>query len=199
MAVELKRVIEWEPAFDKRDPDPGKNHGVHGMEIRFLLKGPDLVVQFLISTNWQLEHVWREWEVKEDFNPRRDKYKHLLCRPMGADLGRHSTTPLYESERMVSKKCEYLDDRPCYYDGSGLNAEELLKKLIAEGEEPVWKRMTEAYEYWSKRQAEARAEGVVGLPYQTHQEMMKSFREFTARMQVEVEKRAEKKDGLPDA
>jgi hypothetical protein len=53
----LERIIEFTPAFDKRDPNPKKNYGVHGVELRFVVKGEAGAVQFLIFTNWHLPHV----------------------------------------------------------------------------------------------------------------------------------------------
>jgi hypothetical protein len=40
--------------------------------------------------------------------------------------------------------CRYLDGKPCYYDGSSLNAERIFDVLTAEGDEGVWREL-EAY------------------------------------------------------
>jgi hypothetical protein len=41
--------------------------------------------------------------------------------------------------------CPYLDGAPCFYDGSCLAANAMLKVLIAEGGEAVWKQLEERY------------------------------------------------------
>ena len=60
----MEKTITFEPAYDKRDPDPSKNHGIHGAELRFILKGTEGAVQFVLSTNWQLPHVRAEQDTK---------------------------------------------------------------------------------------------------------------------------------------
>ena len=45
----------------------------------------------------------------------------------------------------MTESCPILGDKPCYYDGSGLRAEDVLQILIREGGEAVWKVMEESY------------------------------------------------------
>lgn len=169
----LERIVEFSPAFDKRDPDPKKNFGVHGVEMRWVLKGEKGAVQFLVYTNWQLPHVTQE---NVDRAKRaRDIALELRCfwKPMAADLGYHSKFPMYDGQEAMgsvhmktdideSKEgierfqvsrtptgsftpCPYLDGAPCYYDGSGLHAETVFALLVAKGGEAVWKYMEECY------------------------------------------------------
>ena len=65
--------------------------------------------------------------------------------PLPADVGYHSPTPLYEGQTVCSDHCEYLDGKPCYYDGSGLFAEEVYQKLVEGGSDEVWKILEERY------------------------------------------------------
>jgi hypothetical protein len=169
----LERIVEFEPAFDKRNVDPEKNFGIHGVEMRWVLKGERGAVQFLVYTNWQLPHVTQESINRLGFA--RDFGMEMRCfwLPMAADLGYHSKFPLYEGQEpmgAVDRKfhtddlkegldrfqisatatgtftpCPYLDGAPCYYDGSGLNAERVLKMLIEKGGEAVWREMEECY------------------------------------------------------
>lgn len=135
---ELQRILEWSPAFDRRDPNLHKNYGIHGVEMRFVVKGPLGAVQFLLYTNWQLPHVRKEFAARGC-----DTY--CLNAPMPADLGYHSPRPLYEGQEPISDKpCPYLDGKLCYYDGSGLNAERIFDVLCAEGDMGVWREL-EAY------------------------------------------------------
>jgi len=132
----MNRVFLITPAFDKRDPNPSKNYGIHGATMCFYVKGAEGTVQFIVYTNWMLPHV------REEIPPRAD---HRLCRPMAADLGYHSPVPMYEEQPMLQGSCEYLDGRPCFYDGSTLNAEPFLECLIAEGSEAVWAKLEDYY------------------------------------------------------
>lgn len=137
----LQRTIEFAPAFDRRNPDPSKNYGIHGMEMRFLLKGPAGVVQFVLYTGWHLRRVQEELDRK----PVDPRFPHLLCHPTPADLGYHSPTPKYDGQTSIQESCPYLDGRPCYYDGSGLNAEPVYWGFVEHGEEWLWAEMERYY------------------------------------------------------
>mgnify|MGYP001563461607 CR=1 FL=1 len=139
MKNDLQRLVFVEPAYDKRDDDPKKNYGIHGVSIRFVLKGAEGVVQFLIYTNWFLPHNQAEMDNTYHYD-----HPHLLCRPMGADKGYHSPKPMYDGQ-ITMGPCEYLDGKPCYYDGSGLNADALLRLMIREGGEAMWKDLEAFY------------------------------------------------------
>src|SRR5690554_1678397 len=58
--MSLEQLVTFEPAWDKRDPNPAKNYGVHGVELRMVLKGEKGAVQFVLYTGWQLPHVTKE-------------------------------------------------------------------------------------------------------------------------------------------
>lgn len=174
--TEFKRIIEWTKAFDKRDKDPKKNYGIHGMEIRFVLRGPLGAVQFLLFTNWMMPHIAKKYEHSKECT----KYDFCTNRPMPADLGYHSLKPTYEGQLPVGaakltwvdnpdygKKdvsflsglkeipkteptgtftpCPYLDGAPCYYDGSGLDAEKAFNTLVAHGDEALWRLLERRY------------------------------------------------------
>jgi len=145
--MSFERKIEFAPAYDKRSSEPNKNYGVHGVEMRFYLKGEDGVVQFLLYTNWHTKKVQEEF----DSRPVRP-YMHLSCHPMAADIGYHSPRPIYEGQTMLSENCHILNG-PCYYDGSSLNAEAFYWTLVEEGEEALWKKMEEWYEGIFKKEA----------------------------------------------
>jgi len=66
--------------------------------------------------------------------------------PMPADLGVHSLKPQYKDHEPVSSRCDLLKGKPCYYDGSGLNASDAFYALINGGDEGLWKFLDEYYE-----------------------------------------------------
>ena len=138
----MKKIIEFKKAFDRRNIDPAKNYGIHGVEIRFILKGDKGAVQFLLFTNWQLPHVTQEM-INKPINDRLD----IKCMwlPLPADIGYHSPKPLYEGQESITKSCEYLDNKPCYYDVSGLNAERYYNILLEQGGDGLWDAMEEYY------------------------------------------------------
>ena len=140
----MEKIILWEPAYDKTDPDPKKNYGVHGVNIRFVLKGEEGATQFLLYTNWHLPHIQKEQLSKYVG----DAYlTELLFLPTPADLGYHSRKPLHEwHDEPTSEKCEYLDGAPCYYDGSSLNADRVFDILVEKGDQGVWDELQNYYD-----------------------------------------------------
>jgi hypothetical protein len=145
--IKFKREVEITPAFDRRDTDPKKNYGIHGCDLRMVLTGPAGAVQFVLFTNWHLPHVMEE-TVKKTVGTTLDEIGiKVRFLPMAADLGYHSLVPMYDGEEEpTNKSCPYLGGRPCYYDGSGLNAERVYEVLLKEGSEGVWKYL-EGYYY----------------------------------------------------
>lgn len=126
----LLRDIRFHGAWDKRDSNPSKNYGIHGVELRMYVGGPDGATQFVLDTGWH-------W-IKTSSD-------HLF--PFPADLGYHSPKPMYGGESSLN--CDVLPalglgDR-CYYDGSGLNAERIYKVLLEEGDRGVWRELTQYY------------------------------------------------------
>ena len=138
----MNKIIEFGSAYDKRSDDPGKNYGIHGVDIRFVLKGNEGAVQFLLFTNWYLPHVIDEMISKPE--NRTSRMIKLFFMPIPADLGYHSKKPRYESQEPISDNCEYTDG-VCYYDGSSLNAEPIYQVLLKEGSDGVWRKLEEYY------------------------------------------------------
>lgn len=156
------------PAFDKRNANPKKNYGIHGVEMRWHLIGKKGVVQFVLYTGWQLDHV--EKEIFGDYNdPRYEHHHRALCKPMAADIGYHSPVPMFDGHEVVwptrivkdpkkkppfnykfpkiGKKppiCQFFG-KPCYYDGSSTYAEVPFNALKSGGEEALWKFLEKYY------------------------------------------------------
>lgn len=154
----MEKLTTFLPAFDKRNPDPKKNYGIHGVELRMVLKGELGAVQFVLYTNWQLPNVTEE--SRSEMTPE----KYFLYEPRPADLGYHSPKPIYEGqlptgvrdvydenyEKKIGTEgtptpCVYLDGKPCHYDGSGLNAKGTYNTLLEKGSDGVWKELEDWY------------------------------------------------------
>jgi hypothetical protein len=135
----FEKIVTMSGAFDKRHADPTKNYGIHGMDIRFVLKNEKGAVQFVVFTGIHLPHVAEE-----------HKGRGYINEPSGADIGYHSPTPMYEGQS--SMDCELMPEGKCYYDGSGLQADEFMPEFIAGGTDAVWKMLERRHgEIFSKR------------------------------------------------
>lgn len=156
----FERIVKFSPAYDGRPPQKGglkewrtknmepddgtdkTNYGIGSVQIRFVLKGPKGAIQFLVGTDWYPPHV----QQATFDNPRAWRNTYFQIRPDGWDVGYHSLTPMYDGQNTVSDSCEYLDGKPCYYDGSSLRADTWVKEiLLKEGSDGVWKAMEKEY------------------------------------------------------
>lgn len=130
--MDLQRHVRFGGAFDRRDPDPSKNYGIHCVDIAFVLQGDLGAVQFKMYTGWFLPQ-------NADASRRMaDLY------PMAVDLGYHSPKPHYEDQTRISSDCEWVEGG-CYYDGSTMNAEPVMARFIAEGDSGVWEELEGYY------------------------------------------------------
>lgn len=136
---EFTRSLTLVPAFDKTHPDPKKNYGVHGMDMRFVLKGPLGATQFVVFTNMMLKHVREQQYARVDTSR---PYWYCIFEPTGADIGYHSPKPRYEGQQPMP--CEILGGE-CYYDGSSLAADEFLETFLSQGEDAVWTMLEDRY------------------------------------------------------
>lgn len=136
--MNLERRIDIAPAYDK----VSEGYGIHGVEMRWYVKGPEGVVQFLLYTNWHLPHVQDRLDARMD-----SQFPHLSCHPQPADIGYHSYKPRYEGQTAVQKDCHLLNG-PCYYDGSSLQAKDFYKILVEKGGDALWEALEKRYQEW---------------------------------------------------
>lgn len=134
----FERIIEIQPPYDRRDPNPSKNYGIHGMTLRFILKGPLGATQFVYYTCQHLEHVADELY----FDSKTRGYNPF--KGMGADIGFHSPKPVYEGQTPMAGECDVLGGQ-CYYDGTSLGASEFAPTFLKEGTPAVWKMLEKRY------------------------------------------------------
>lgn len=139
-APTFEQIVTFRPAYDRRHTDPSKNYGVHGVDLRMVLKGPAGAVQFVVYTNWHLPHVQAEFDARHTSG----WGTHTFCHPLPADVGYHSPVPQYEGQDAMDRECEYTGG-VCYYDGSGLQAEEMFNLLVREGSDAVWADLERRY------------------------------------------------------
>jgi hypothetical protein len=126
-----ERAVIFQPGYSSdRTGNPRTDYGKHGMEIRWLLRGPNGVTQFAIGAGWV--------PGEKGISPR-----VASCYPMGVDLGYHDYQPHYEDQ--PSMECDLLEGGMCFYDSSGLNADRVMEQFIIHGEPVVWAELEEYY------------------------------------------------------
>lgn len=74
----FERIVTFRPAFHRVHKDPSKNYGVHGVEMRMVLRGPMGATQFLLYTGWMLPETL-DWWASKGIEPG--------CKPTPADRG----------------------------------------------------------------------------------------------------------------
>lgn len=146
--TELERIVEFDPAFDRREPGP-HDQGVHGVEMRFVLKGEAGAITFVVFTNWMLPHVQQEQgqkiRVSETYT------KLFIDPPQPLAIVYHSPTPRRENDVIIEDHCRYLNDKPCYSEviPNGWRqmetAAELWNILLIDGSEGVWRELERYY------------------------------------------------------
>lgn len=125
---------------DRCAPGKGGSHGKSGLSIIFISKGDAGAVQFVIYTGWVPQLTKPDsigWRSVENWGNS----------VMPADLGYHSKKELYEGQDVMQESCEYCDGQPCYYDGSGLNANDAMYALVNGGSEALWIFLDAYYEH----------------------------------------------------
>ena len=133
----FERIISFKPGYICSRPfGDGRSHGKHGTDLIFVLRGEAGAINFTIYTGWSEDSI--EW--------RNGDKRHILA-VLPADIGGHGYKPRY-SEQHRQEKCCWLDDKPCYYDGSSLQAEDVYKVLVTQGEEAMWEEMQRYYQRW---------------------------------------------------
>lgn len=127
----MKKIITFYPALDQRHPNPTKNFGVSPAKIIFALKGKKGVIEFTIHAGWYLPGI---------------APPAIARTPWGEGIRYHSPKPTFEGEKAYKGGCEYLGNE-CYCSLilPSSNDDELLKKLIAEGSDAVWKELESYY------------------------------------------------------
>lgn len=140
----LERETVWQAAWDRRDPNPSKNYGIHGVEVSWIVKGPKGGICWSIFTHWMLPHVTRE---AHNATQRLDVSDVALrCRyePTGAGIEYHSIKQRYKGQEQRTG-CLLVPGGVCYSDTAFTAGDDLLKLLIEQGGEAVWKDLESRY------------------------------------------------------
>ena len=114
---------------------------IHGCNLQMYLKGPEAVLQFVIYTNWHLPYVQDQVDARSPSK----MSPYMFHTPMPFDRGCHSINPQYDGHTPMDYKCHLLST-DCYYDGSSLNAIDLMNVLRCKGMNGVWEELEAEYE-----------------------------------------------------
>jgi hypothetical protein len=135
--AEFRTEILVEPGHAiRRTRGNGSDYGIGSMKMRFLLHGPLATVQFLFSTGLVPEQVPGDYQAK---------WWHRD--PMGFDVGYHADAPQYEGqEDSGHMDCAYRGSGKCFYDGSGLMAEDFVPILLMDGHGGVFRALQDYYD-----------------------------------------------------
>lgn len=121
------RWMEMRAGWDKRDPEPRKNFGIHGAELIFGVSRGNLAVVLV----WMTPFYLRETRKHLQYHRLRD-YDGL------GSIDYHSKVQLYEGQSKITN-CEYTGG-DCYCDGSAIAAGELFDRTVEDPEE-IWKTL----------------------------------------------------------
>lgn len=143
--TQFARKVYFQPAYDRRDPNPSKNYGIHGVHICFEVKNLEASegVTFSVSTNWQLPNV----QAEIDSRPQDPRFPYLSHKPQPFGVDIHTKTPQYPNQTPARTTCE-LTGGVCYCDGSGLLGDSFFQTLVEKGDDALFTRMEEQYFLW---------------------------------------------------
>lgn len=133
------REIIFLPAFDERHPLPEKNYGWHGCDMVFVLRKKTKAVTFRLFTNWHWDDDF--YKIMEEMSAK-CHFSRAMSKPMAASIDYHDVKPHWEGHEPYGK-CEFLNGKVCYTDGSCLNAQQFYDVLVREGLDALWKAMEE--------------------------------------------------------
>lgn len=120
LAEPFTRKITVHPAWDRRNPDPSKNYGVHGVDITFTVARGGEGIEWRLYTGWMLADI-------------------LDSKPTAAGCCYHLHTPLYEGQDHATDECHITGGR-CYSDGTFIT-DDLFHLLRTGGDTAVFEEL----------------------------------------------------------
>lgn len=139
----LEESVQFRPGYNCRRMDM-QGHGVHGMEIAWLLKGPEIAVQLIFGTDWTPGELWpghgispdgtRGWQMSSG---------RWSSDPRGCGIGAHTARPQYDGHELEGA-CGLLGGE-CYYNEALSAADLIVPGFMADGEQAVWEALESRY------------------------------------------------------
>ena len=118
--------------------DSGGFHGIDSAVINFVVAGAEGAIVFRLFSGWYKRETT---ERLREMN--RDVVGHLLANGLG-DLGYHAIKPIRPDSDFENEKCNWTG-AGCYYDGSGLRAQDAYDVLVSKGSDGIWEFLEAEY------------------------------------------------------
>lgn len=131
----LEESVQFTPGYNCPVPG-GKGHGVHGMEIMWLLRGPRGAIQLHMFTDWIPGILSPGHGLQPDGRHIGTNADGTVRWPDGAGIGWHTRRPQYEGHE-PDGECGLIGG-PCYYDQSFSGADPVAPAFLERGEQVVW-------------------------------------------------------------
>ena len=133
------RELVLVPPFDKRHSNPSEDYGVHGMDLKMYLTKGKRCIQFIVFLPVYLPQVVESMISGSLHSPSKYSFKG-----MGASVGYHSPTPLYEGQRISVTDCPFTGG-DCYHNESYLRAEAYYRVFLEKGVDRIWQMLEKEY------------------------------------------------------
>ncbi len=144
----FERIVKFRMPFDKRSTIPGKNYGIGGMQICFILKGRKGAVQVLMGTHFFLPATINEYNESKSKSNILKTYDGKDQEPFDCwDVGYHSIKRPYYLKKSDKRICDINDCGYCYYDGSSLRGrdDKIVQLFMEKREDGIWDYLEKYY------------------------------------------------------
>lgn len=140
----LEESVQFQPGYNCQRMDM-QGHGVHGMEITWILRGPAGAVQLRFGTDWVPGELWPGHGISPDGSRgwRMASSGLWSTDPHGSGIGVHSHVPQYEDHE-AEPICGLIG-APCYYDEALSAADPIVPLFMADGESAIWEALESRY------------------------------------------------------
>jgi hypothetical protein len=139
----LEESVQFQPGYNCPVMTM-QGHGVHGMEITWLLKGPAGAVQLILGTDWTPGDLYPGHGIGPDGSRGWKRHDGLWSSdPGGRGIGTHTRFPQYEGHEPEGP-CGLLNGQ-CFYNEQLSAADRLVPAFMADGEQVIWDELETRY------------------------------------------------------
>lgn len=122
----------------------GKGHGVHSMQITWLLRGPAGVVMLTFGTPWTPGELRPGHGLSPDGTRAYRTRGRWSTDPSGWGIGICTPGPQYEGHE-AADGCLVLPGGRCYHQNFLSAADEFIGPFMAQGEQVIWDELERRY------------------------------------------------------
>jgi len=121
----FERRVEFTAAYDKRNADPKRNYGIHGVNALFTLIGDLGAVRFVLFTSWELDVLAQR-------------------APLPAQIEIHAMRKRW-APNTEGEDCDLLPGGKCFASCYYQLADDAYTALVEGGSEGLWGWMEQIY------------------------------------------------------